>query len=117
MATLEEIYRNALADEGERLALARAASDPRALAEFLGRRGCGASPEEARAFMDGRLARTGELSNEELAAASGGGCGDDAVRCGTCGSTDTFRVMDEDRMGCRSCGARWSVSLPSRGRF
>ena len=72
MATLEEICRNVLADEGERLALAQAACDDRRLAEFLAQRGCDATPEEARAFAQGELAKTGELSGEELAAVSGG---------------------------------------------
>ncbi len=72
MATLEELYDKVLADEGEREALAQAAADPQALAEFLAQRGCESSPEEARAFMEERLARTGELSCDELAAVSAG---------------------------------------------
>ncbi len=72
MATLEELYDKVLADEGEREALAQAAADPQALAEFLAQRGCESSPEEARAFMEERLTRTGELSCDELFAVAGG---------------------------------------------
>ncbi len=80
MATLEEVYQKALADESERAAFAKAASDESAIAEFLAQRGCDATPQEARAFVEAKLSRTGELASEELADVAGGqsgrGCND-----------------------------------------
>ncbi len=73
MATLEDIYTKALADEGERQAFAQVASDPQAIGGFLAERGCDATPEEAQAFVKAKLAATSELAGEELSMASGGG--------------------------------------------
>lgn len=83
MATLEEVYQKALSDEGEREAFAKVANDEQALAEFLAARGCDATPQEARAFVQAQLSRTGELASEELADVSGGGCFDDIPFPGT----------------------------------
>ncbi len=72
MATLEEVYQKALADEGEREAFAKAASDESAIAEFLAQRGCEATPQEARAFVEAKLSRVGQLAGEELEDVAGG---------------------------------------------
>lgn len=105
MATLEEIYRKALTDEGERAALAQAAADPQALAEFLAQRGCDAAPEEACAFAQERLARTGELSGEELLAVSGGAlCGEEKCKCEYCGAVDAYYTGKDYQYTCRTCG-------------
>lgn len=83
MATLEEVYQKVLADEGERSAFAKAASDEAAVAEFLAQRGCAATPQEARAFLEEKFSQTGELASEELSTVSGGGCFDDLPFPGT----------------------------------
>ncbi len=74
MATLEEVYQKVLADEDEREAFAKAAPDESALAEFLAQRGCEATPQEARAFVEEKFSRTGELAGEELEDVAGGDC-------------------------------------------
>ncbi len=74
MATLEEVYQKVLADEGEREAFAKVASDESAIAEFLAQRGCEATPQEARAFAQEKLSQAREFAGEELAAVVGGGC-------------------------------------------
>ncbi len=110
MATLEEIYTKALSDEAEREAFAKAAPDAQALAAFLQERGCDATPEAARAFLDEQTSRTGELAVEELATvAGGGGCGD--RHCPKCNSTnveETSSGLCSDSYRCKSCGYTWS---------
>lgn len=111
MATLEDIYNQALGDEGERKALAQAMPDDQALAAFLGQRGCVATAEEARAFLDERLSRTGELALEELALVSGGSCGG-SVTCDTCGSGNTEQLSSGSHVDvyrCNNCGAKFNI--------
>lgn len=111
MATLDEIYTKALADEDERKAFAKAAPDAQDLAAYLQERGCDATPEEARAFLDGKLSRTGELAGEELASVAGGGC-DDNPKCPQCGSantTMTHYATYANEYKCNDCGHTWSV--------
>lgn len=109
MASLEEIYQKALADEGGREALAKAACDEAALSEFLTQYGCDVTPQEARAFMAKKFAQTGELSNEELAATSGGDCGDDAgIVCPQCGSDDVNLIPGKVyTFTCYACGTQF----------
>ncbi len=111
MATLDELYQKVLASEEERTAFAKAAADEQAIAEFLAQRGCDATPQEARAFLEGKFSQTGELANEELAGASGGGiCGNDPnPSCPKCGSANTDAVSGESMTyTCRACGNKFT---------
>ncbi len=115
MATLEEIYTNTLTDEAERAAFVKAAPDAQALAAFLQERGCDATPDEARAFLDAKLSRTGELAAEELTIVSGGNCGgnDTSYTCPACGCKEGKQVSRGSMMEgivcrCPQCGCEWN---------
>ncbi len=112
MATLDEVYAKALADEAEREAFAKAAPDEQALAAYLKEHGCDATPGEARAFLDGRLSCTGELAHEELAAVSGGSCIGPNATCEFCRSTDTEEIGHDwctTYFKCHACGREFSI--------
>ena len=74
MATLEEIYQQAIADDGTKVALAEAAKTPEGLQAFLSERGCDAALEEVAEFLKGKAGAEGELADEELDDVAGGGC-------------------------------------------
>ncbi len=112
MATLEELYTKTLTDEAERAAFTKAAPDAQALAAFLQERGCDATPDEARAFLDAKLTRTGELALEELSTVSGGNCSSGGAHCPKCSSTNTVITSSgthADAHMCNDCGNTWST--------
>ena len=73
---LEELYTKTMADETLKKAYVEAASENK-LAEFLKTNGCEATEEELKAFMDSKMNKKGELSDDELDSVAGGG------KCGT----------------------------------
>jgi hypothetical protein len=72
MKTLQELYNEIIGSEDLKAAFAEAAKSGKT-AEFLKAQGCEATQEELKTFLK---SQTGELSDEELDNASGGGCSD-----------------------------------------
>ena len=70
MKTLQELYNEIIGSEELKAAFAEAAKGGK-VAEFLKAHGCEATTEELTAFLK---SQTGELSDEELDNAAGGGC-------------------------------------------
>ena len=70
MKPLQELYNEIIASEELKAAFTEAAKAGKTV-EFLKEKGCEATAEELTAFLKGQ---TGELSDEELDNASGGGC-------------------------------------------
>ena len=71
MKTLQELYSEIIASDELKAAFAEAAKSGKAL-DFLKDHGCEATAEELAAFLKNQT--SGELSDEELDNASGGGC-------------------------------------------
>ena len=93
MATLEEVYQNALSSGEERVAFAEAAKTEEDLAAFLAARGCEATPGQALEFLKEKVEVAGELADAELDDVAGGGCGGGGEhtmdkRCPSCGCVD-----------------------------
>lgn len=76
MATLEEIYAKAMSDDAEKKAFAEALSTREGAAAYLAQHDCEATPEELVALLKGKAGASGELSDETLEGATGGGWGD-----------------------------------------
>ena len=121
MATLEEVYQNALSSGEERVAFAEAAKTEEDLAAFLAARGCEATPGQALEFLKEKVEVAGELADAELDDVTGGGCGGGGEhtmdkRCPSCGCVDcTFtneRVYMYGRRTydghCNGCGANFT---------
>jgi len=75
MKTLHELYKEILDSDELKATFVDAAKNGKA-AEFLQVHGCEATAEEVTAFLK---SQTGELSDEELDNAAGGGCNDETV--------------------------------------
>ena len=71
MKTLQDLYSEVIANDELKTEFMEAAKDGRPM-EFLKAHDCEATAEELAAFMKERT--TGELSDEELDDAAGGGC-------------------------------------------
>ena len=78
MATLEEVYQQVLADDGERAAFAEAAKAGTVQA-FAAERGCEATEQEVVNFLKELCAHEGELSEAELEGVAGGCATDEAL--------------------------------------
>ena len=73
MATMEEVYEKVVSDDGEKAAFTQALATKEGIAAFLSERGCDATLEEFAAFLKERAPKQGELGDEELEGAAGGG--------------------------------------------
>ena len=74
MKTLETLYQEILASDELKKGLAGAAKTPEGRTEWVKAQGCEATAEEIGAFLKEKRAKTGELSDDELESAAGGGC-------------------------------------------
>ena len=74
MKTLEALYQEVLASEEKKKELAQAAQDEKNLENWIRAQGCDATLEQVQAFLKEKQSKTGELSDDELSAAAGGGC-------------------------------------------
>ena len=74
MKTLETLYQEVLASDELKKGLAEAAKAPEGLTQWVKDQGCEATAEEIGAFLKEKRAKTGELSDDELESAAGGGC-------------------------------------------
>lgn len=74
MKTLETLYQEVLASDELKKGLAEAAKAPEGLEAWICAQGCEATAEEIGAFLKEKRAKTGELSDDELESAAGGGC-------------------------------------------
>ena len=72
MATLEEIYQQAIADDGTKAALAEAAKTADGLQAFLAEHDCDATLEELAAFIESKRGAEGELDENALEGIAGG---------------------------------------------
>lgn len=80
MKTIEELYKEILADK-ELKATCAEAIKANGLDEFLKAQGCDATAEDVRAFLESKK----EVSVDELDAASGGACESSDVIISVCG--------------------------------
>ena len=81
MKTLEALYQEILASEEKKKELAQAAQDEKNLENWIQAQGCDATLEQVQAFFKEKQEKTGELSDDELSAAAGGGCDSCEVFC------------------------------------
>ena len=70
MKTMQDLYKEIINSDEQRKAFMEAAKSDKAL-EFIKAHGCEATEEELKAFLS---KQSGELSDEELDNAAGGGC-------------------------------------------
>ncbi len=97
MKTLEELYKEAVADETLKKAWSEALANGKA-AEFLKANGCDATEEEAKAYLAKK--NNGEISDEELDNVAGGGCGTDTKNCLYCRNPITGKEVSGMHEGC-----------------
>ena len=74
MKTLETLYQEVLASDELKKGLAEAAKTPEGLKAWICAQGCEATLEQVQAFLKEKQEKTGELTDDELESAAGGGC-------------------------------------------
>ena len=74
MKTLEALYQEVLASDEKKKELAQAAQDEKTLENWIRAQGCDATSDQVQEFLKEKQAKSGELSDDELSAAAGGGC-------------------------------------------
>ena len=74
MKTLETLYQEVLASDELKKGLAEAAKTPEGLKAWICAQGCEATLEQVQAFRKEKQEKTGELTDDELESAAGGGC-------------------------------------------